>query len=99
MVSPFARPEQLRGGSQGERVGKAGFMTLRLREVQIENVNNYPAGVVQDLRQALRAGVLVVPDPKRPSFFDVYADDQRFYIDVLGDGNRVILLSAWTTVN
>jgi len=74
-------------------------MTLRLRDVEIENVNNYPGAVVEDLRHALRGGVLVVPDPKRPSFFDVYADSQRFYIDVLGDGQRVILLSAWTTVN
>ncbi len=74
-------------------------MTLRLRDVEIENVNHYPGTVVEDLRLALRGGVLVVPDPKRPSFFDVYADHQRFYIDVLGDGQRVILLSAWTTVH
>jgi hypothetical protein len=73
-------------------------MTLRLRDVEIENVNNYPGAVVEELRQALRGGVIVVPDPKRPSFFDVYADNQRFYIDVLGE-QRVILLSAWTTVN
>lgn len=74
-------------------------MTLRLGEVQIENLNRYPEAVVERLRSALREGALVVPDAKRRNFFEVYAEDQGFYIDLLENGNRVILLSAWSSVN
>ncbi len=74
-------------------------MTLRLGEVNIENLNKYPETVVESLRNALRDGALVVPDPKRRNFFEVYAQDQGFYIDLLENGNRVILLSAWSSVN
>ncbi len=74
-------------------------MTLRLGEVNIENLNKYPEAVVESLRNALRDGALVVPDPKRRNFFEVYAEDQGFYIDLLENGNRVILLSAWSSLN
>jgi len=74
-------------------------MTLRLGEVNIENLNKYPEAVVDRLRDALRDGALVIPDPKRRNFFEVYAEDQGFYIDLLENGNRVILLSAWSSLN
>ncbi|MGH9796215.1 MAG: hypothetical protein ACRD5G_15725 [Candidatus Acidiferrales bacterium] len=70
-------------------------MTLRLQEVTIENVNGYPEGIVGGLHAALRSGVAVVPDPKRPNFYVVYSNGHRYYIDVLTSGNRVILLGAW----
>lgn len=70
-------------------------MTLRLQEVTIENVNGYPEGIVGGLHAALRSGVEVVPDPKRPNFYVVYSNGHRYYIDVLTSGNRVILLGAW----
>ncbi len=74
-------------------------MTLRLQEVTIENVNGYPEGIVGGLQSALRTGVEVVPDPKRPNFYVVYSDGVRFYIDVLNSANRVILLGAWHSTN
>jgi hypothetical protein len=74
-------------------------MTLRLQEVTIENVNGYPEGVVGGLQTALRSGVEVVPDPKRPNFYVVYTDAHRYYIDVLSHDNRVILLGAWHGTN
>ena len=74
-------------------------MTLQLGEVQIENLNRYPEAVVESLRHALRAGALVIPDPKRSNFFEVYAEEHGFYIDLLENGNRVILLSAWSSLN
>ena len=81
------------------RVGKEGSMTLRFQEVEIENVNQYPEPVVGSLRAALRQGACAVPDPKRSNFFEVAAEDQHFYIDVPGDGHKVILLSAWHDKN
>lgn len=81
------------------RVEKEGAMTLRFQEVEIENVNQYPEPVVGSLRAALRQGAPAVPDPKRSNFFEVAAEDQRFYIDVPGDGHKVILLSAWHDKN
>jgi len=74
-------------------------MTLQLGEVNIENLNKYPEAVVERLRDALRDGALVIPDPKRRNFFEVYSADQGFYIDLLENGNRVILLSAWSSLN
>jgi hypothetical protein len=74
-------------------------MTLRFQEVTIENVNGYPEGIVGGLQSALRDGVEVVPDPKRPNFYVVHSDGVRFYIDVLGSANRVILLGAWHSAN
>lgn len=70
-------------------------MTLRLQEVTIENVNGYPEGIVGGLHAALRGGVEVVPDPKRPNFYVVYSNGHRYYIDVLPGRDRVILLGAW----
>lgn len=74
-------------------------MTLRMREVEIENVNHYPEAVLTGLREALRGGAEVVPDPKRANFYMVLGGSQTFYIDVLRDGHRVILLGAWSSVN
>jgi len=74
-------------------------MTLQLQEVTIENVNGYPEGVVGGLHLALRDGVEVVPDPKRPNFYVVYTNGHRYYIDVLTSANRVILLGAWHSRN
>ena len=74
-------------------------MTLQLHEVEIENVNQYPEPIVGSLREALRQGAWVVPDPKRSSFFEVCTYNQHFYIDVPGDGHKVILLSAWHLKN
>ena len=88
-------------GSEGSsgRVGKEGVMTLRFQEVAIENVNGYPEGIVGGLQAALRAGVEVAPDPKRPNFYVVYSEGHRYYIDVLSGGDRVILLGAWHSRN
>jgi len=74
-------------------------MTLQFQEVTVENVNGYPEGIVGGLKTALRAGVEVVPDPKRPNFFVVYTEGLRYYIDVLNSANRVILLGAWHSNN
>jgi hypothetical protein len=74
-------------------------MTLRLNDIVIENLNRYPEAIVDRLREALRDGALVVPDPKRRNFFEVYSEDQGYYIDLLENGRRVILLSAWSSAN
>lgn len=72
-------------------------MTLRLQEVVIENVNRYPDPVVGRLRDALRTGAEVVPDPKRTTFYEVIGEEENFYIDVPGNGPQVILLGAWSS--
>ncbi len=74
-------------------------MTLRIRDVEIENVNRYPELVVGGLREALAGGVNVTPDPKRSTFFEVRGAYQTYYIDVLPNSQKVILLSVWPSVN
>lgn len=71
-------------------------MTLRLNgTLQIENLNHYPAGVVEELRQTLARGAEVTPDPKRRRLYELESDQTRFYIDLLPSGHKVILLAAW----
>ncbi len=74
-------------------------MTLRLKDVQIENLNRYPETLVGRLREALRRGAQAVPDPKRSNFYEVCVDGHRYYIDVLADGQKVILLGVWPSPN
>ena len=98
-LEPFAPGNVYISVGTSGRVGKEGVMTLRFQEVTVENVNGYPEGIVGGLQTALRAGVEVVPDPKRPNFYLVYSNGLRYYIDVLNSPNRVILLGAWHSCN
>jgi len=70
-------------------------MTLRLKDAEIENLHEYPAHMVASLRHALRNGATAEPDPKRRNFYEVRVNGHCFYIDVLPEGHKVILLGAW----
>lgn len=73
-------------------------MTLKLNgNLQIENLNRYPATLVEALRRALAEGAEVTPDPKRNRLYELESGDTRFYIDVLPSGRKIILLAAWPT--
>ena len=74
-------------------------MTLRIRDVEVDNLNHYPETLVGSLRDALRNGAPVIPDPKRANFFEVRSNGQVFYIDVRPVDHRVILLAAWPNRN
>jgi hypothetical protein len=70
-------------------------LLLRINEpFSIENQRNYPPEVVEELRKALKLGVLAYPDPKREDFYDIEADERVFFVCMARNG-KVILLATW----
>jgi hypothetical protein len=63
----------------------------------IENLRDYPAGIVDDLRELLESGVAVRPDPNRRNFYDVENAERTFFIHVSPDDGKIMLLATWPT--
>jgi len=61
---------------------------------RIDNLRNYPADVVEKLRELLAAGAKAYPDPRRKEFYDVENGARMFYIHLSPSG-RVWLLATW----
>lgn len=81
-----------RGAFYGER---GGAMLLHLSgNPRIDNLRNYPADVVEKLRELLTAGAKAYPDPRRKEFYDVENGARMFYIHLSPSG-RVWLLATW----
>jgi hypothetical protein len=81
-----------RGAVYGER---GGAMLLHLSgNPRIDNLRNYPADVVEKLRELLVAGAKAYPDPRRKKFYDVENGARMFYIHLSPTGN-VWLLATW----
>lgn len=71
-------------------------MTIQLRDsVQIENLRNLPPEHVASLERALLEGAEARPDPKRPRFYEILWQGKCYYVDLLPDGSRVLLLAVW----
>jgi hypothetical protein len=71
-------------------------MILRIHEpFEIDNPQNYPAGIVDELRKLLMSGVSAQADPKRERFYDIESDDRVFFICVFSMSNTVTLLATW----
>ncbi|MDA2914221.1 MAG: hypothetical protein V3R29_03525 [Candidatus Acidoferrales bacterium] len=69
-------------------------MVLRMnKKLAIDNVRNYPAETVEQLRRLLAAGALAHADPHRDNFYELENGSRAFYIHVYGD--KVLLLAAW----
>lgn len=71
-------------------------MVLRLNgNLRIENLRNYPAETVAELRQLLVAGALAQADPHRANFYELENDARYFYIHLSPMGGKVLLLASW----
>jgi hypothetical protein len=71
-------------------------MVLRLdQQPSIENLRNYPAAIVDQLRQLLAAGVQAHPDPRRANFYELENHSQVFYIHISPANGKVWLLATW----
>lgn len=71
-------------------------MVLRLNERPgIENLRNYPAETLEDLRRLLSSGAPAKPDPRREDFYEVEGHSEVFYIHVSPFNGKVILLGIW----
>jgi len=71
-------------------------MVLRLNhQPSIDNLRNYPAEVVDRLRELLASGAPARPDPRRADFYELDNDDQVFYIHISPVTGKVMLLATW----
>ena len=71
-------------------------MILRMeQQPTIDNVQNYPSEVVDQLEKLLVEGVSARPDPRRRNFYDVEHADRAFFIHVSPLTGKVILLAVW----
>ena len=62
----------------------------------IADPRGHSSEVVERLRQALASGAPVIPEARRPGFFEVYADEHVFYIHISPVTQRVTLLATWS---
>jgi len=65
------------------------------RAFGIENPRNYPAAIVEELREWLIQGVSAHPDPERENFYDVQIQNRVFFIYVSPSSSNVTLLAVW----
>jgi hypothetical protein len=73
-------------------------MFLRINErVSIDNLNDSPMGIVDQLQELLASGVEARPDPKRRDFYEVEKSGQVFFIHTRPLSGRVMLLATWRT--
>ena len=71
-------------------------MLLRINEqLSIDNLNNYPTEIVEQLDELLTAGVEARLDPNRKNFWDVEHSGRVFFIHASPVNGRVMLLATW----
>jgi hypothetical protein len=78
------------------KLGPVREMILRIeRCATIDNLQNYPAEVVEQLRNLLMEGVSARRDFSRKNFYDVEHTDRAFFIHLSPLTGKVILLAMW----
>ena len=65
-------------------------------DLAIEDPRGHSREILERLRQALASGVPIIPEARRPGFFEVYADDHVFYIHISPVTQRITLLATWS---
>jgi hypothetical protein len=82
--------------SHGLFVGQVRNMILRMEgQPTIDNLQNYPVEIVDQLRKLLVDGVSARQDPRRNNFYDVEHAVRTFFVHVSPSSGRVILLAQW----
>lgn len=69
--------------------------TQTRREIEIEDVLGHPAEMVEELRAGLSDGARMVADPKRTGFYEVQGEQLTYYVHVIPNSGKVLLLAAW----
>jgi hypothetical protein len=71
-------------------------MILRINKpLSIDNLNQYPAEVVEQLERLLAAGVEARPDPARKNFYQMEQSGRVFFIHAFAGNRKVMLLASW----
>lgn len=65
------------------------------RELEIEDLRNHSQEMITRLRDVLACGANVVPDPKRPGFYEVKLRGQLYFIYISRNTGKVSLIAGW----
>jgi hypothetical protein len=65
------------------------------RELKIEDLRNHSEEMVTHLRDVLARGANVIPDPKRPGFYEVKLHGELYFIYVSPNTGKVLLIAGW----
>ncbi len=64
-------------------------------DVLIEDLRNHSSEVVGSLKEVLAHGALMVPDAKRPGFYEIETDTHVYYVNINEQTGKVLLLATW----
>ena len=92
-LMPTGSVSTIRPMSLESSVFRSGVV-LRLN-APIEDLRGHGEAAVERLRQALAAGVPFIKDRKRARYYEVRLEGERFYIHVLRNADKVLLLARW----
>jgi hypothetical protein len=71
------------------------MVTCSERELEIEDLRNHSQEMITHLRDVLARGAKVIPDPKRPGFYEVKLRGQLFFIYISPPTGKVLLIAGW----
>ena len=64
-------------------------------EVQVQDIRNHRPELVHGLESLLLGGTSLTPDPRHPGFFEIHDGTQVYYIHIVPNTRKVLLLAAW----
>ena len=78
------------------KAGLGDVMMMRWENgLQVEDIRNHPQELVRGLESLLLRGASLTPDPKHPGFFEIHNDAQVYYVHVVPNSDKVLLLATW----
>jgi len=78
------------------RAGLGDAMVMRWEhDVQIQDIRNHPPELLRGLESLLLKGASLTPDARHPGFFEVQDGTQVYYVHIVPNTGKVLLLAAW----
>ncbi|MGB8541539.1 MAG: hypothetical protein WCD49_07865 [Candidatus Acidiferrales bacterium] len=72
------------------------MVTCSERELEIEDLRNHSQEMISHLRDVLARGANVIPDAKRPGFYEVKLHGQLYFIYISPKTGKVLLIAGWS---
>lgn len=63
---------------------------------QIQDMRNHAPEQVRGLETLLLRGTSLTPDPKHPGFYEIYNDAEVYYVHLVPNSGKVLLLATWS---
>jgi hypothetical protein len=66
------------------------------RNLEVQDIRNHTAEQVHGLKTLLLRGTSLTPDPKHPGFFEIHNDAEVYYVHLVPNSGKVLLLATWS---